>query len=59
MLNFGADGLNVDMKMFLQGSWTFHDIVMTHEGTACLASLNRVHSLLSSPHDLEQFSMTL
>ena len=59
MRNFGADGLNVDIKMFLQGSWTFHGIVMTHLGTACLACLSRVHSLLSSSHDLAQFSMTL
>ena len=45
MLNFGDHGLKVDMKMFLQGSWTFHGIVMTHKGTACLAFLNRVQPL--------------
>ena len=55
MLNFGAHGLNVDMKMFLQGSWTFHGIVMTNKGTACLACLSRVHPLLSSSYDLGQF----
>ena len=59
MLNFVAHGLNVDIKVFFQGSWTFHGIVMTHKGTACLACLNRVHPLSSSSHDLEQFSMTL